>query len=54
MLKKKSITCLKPEMVYWGGLVDVVAFDKTGTLTKNKLKFVGVTENEMICPVDKI
>lgn len=41
-------------MVYWGGLVDVVAFDKTGTLTKKKLKLIGVTENEMICAIFEI
>ena len=38
-LKKKSIYCISPNKVIFGGLVDFICFDKTGTLTQDYMDF---------------
>ncbi|XP_071948305.1 polyamine-transporting ATPase 13A3-like [Antedon mediterranea] len=41
-LKKKSIYCISPQRINFGGNIDVVCFDKTGTLTEDCLDLMGI------------
>lgn len=40
-LEGKNISCIKPDKVNVGGIVNVCAFDKTGTLTESGLEVYG-------------